>query len=93
MNDMQRLYFSKQRKGSDPWDLPEQKNGCGPEGTLFFHRYLTVVIDEVHAMKNIGLKYFSALRIFRQGVLKLALTATPLLTGPKVRVYFYHVAL
>jgi hypothetical protein len=81
---MQRVYLSKQMKGSDPWELPEQRAGSGPEGTLFSQRYLTVVVDEVHYMRNIGVKYLSALRIFKQGVLKLALTATPLLTAPKV---------
>lgn len=81
---MQRVYLSKQRKGSDPWELPEQKAGSEPEGTLFSQRYLTVVVDEVHHMRNIGIKYLSALRIFKQGALRLALTATPLLTAPKV---------
>jgi superfamily II DNA or RNA helicase len=91
---MQRLYMSKQKNsGSDPWELPAQKSGRGPEGTLFSQRYLTVVIDEVHEMRNLGVKYFSALRIFKQGVLKLALTATPLLTAPKVCITFYYAML
>jgi hypothetical protein len=90
---MQQVYLSKQRKGSDPWDLPDQKPGCDTEGTIFSHRYLSITIDEVHAMRNTGVKYFSALRIFKQGVLKLALTATPLLTAPKVRIFFYYATL
>jgi TATA-binding protein-associated factor len=85
---MQRLYQPKQKKGANAWDLPPLK---GPEdrskleGTLFGHRYLTVTIDEVHEMRNLGMKHFSALRVLLQGALRLALTATPLLTAPKVR--------
>jgi hypothetical protein len=81
---MQRIYLSRPKKSKDPWVLPELKPGRGPQGTVFSERYLTVVIDEVHEMRNLGVKHFSALRIFKQGLLKLALTATPLLTAPKV---------
>lgn len=85
LGDMQQLYKSRQKKGAQPWDLPELKPGGGsPEVTLFSQRYLTVVVDEVHEMRNLGLKHLSGLRIFQQGTLKLALTATPLLTAPKV---------
>jgi hypothetical protein len=80
---MQRIYLSKQKKPAQPWDLPPAKKP-DPEGTIFSQRFLTVVIDEVHEMRNLGLKYFSGLRLFKQGDLKLALTATPLLTAPKV---------
>ena len=80
---MQRVYSSKREKGAQPWEPPVQKRD--PEGTLFSQKYLTVVVDEVHEMRNVGAKYFSAMQIFKQGAIKLALTATPLLTSPKVR--------
>jgi hypothetical protein len=90
---MQRLYKPKQEKGAKPWDLPPTKDPEGSpklEGSLFGHRYLTVTVDEVHEMRNPGMKHFSALRVFRQGALRLALTATPLLTSPKVRHLHLH---
>jgi TATA-binding protein-associated factor len=81
-NEMQRVYETKVAKGKPLWQLPDQK--ISTEGTIFHQRYTTVVIDEAHEMRNLGIKHYGALRIFQQGLLKLALTGTPLLTAPKV---------
>jgi hypothetical protein len=48
-----------------------------------------VTIDEVHEMRNVGVKYYAALRVMQQGMIKLALTATPLLTAPKVSIWIF----
>jgi hypothetical protein len=65
-----------------PSELPERTRSL--EGTLFSQNYLTVSLDEAHEMRNLGPKYYSALTALKQGRIKLALTATPLLTSPKV---------
>lgn len=79
---MNLVYQSKAGKGKRPWDLPAQKGTT--EGTLFHQRYLTVVIDEMHEMRNLGPRYYSGLRLFKQATVRLGLTGTPLLTAPKV---------
>ena len=76
-------YRSTQEKGLRPWELPRRKLST-MEGTLFYLKYLTIIIDELHVMRNLGLKYFSGLRLFDQGLLKLGLTGTPLLTLTRV---------
>jgi hypothetical protein len=81
-HDMQRMYQSKAGKGKRPWELPVMKVGM-TEGTVFHQRFLTVTVNEMHEMCNIGVKYYAALHIFQQAEVKLGLTATPLLTSPK----------
>ncbi|KAF8869441.1 P-loop containing nucleoside triphosphate hydrolase protein [Infundibulicybe gibba] len=70
---------SKDRK---PWDLPKARR-TDLSKTMFGQKYLTVTIDEIHQMRNIGVKYFAALRLREQGEIILGLTATPLQTAPK----------
>jgi hypothetical protein len=78
------LYHSKLEKGQRPWELPRKKR-ASMEGTLFGLRWFVVIIDELHIFRNPGTKYFGVMRIFEQGVVKLGLTGTPLLTATKVR--------
>lgn len=86
LNDFS-VVFGSSLRGAASWtkkpsQLPEPTRSL--EGTLFNQKYLTVLLDEAHEMRNLGPKYFSALRALKQGGIKLALTATPLLTSPKV---------
>ena len=55
------------------------------EGTIFGQSFLTATFDELHETRVVGLKYYSVMRMFQQAKVKLGLTATPLLTSPKVR--------
>ncbi|KAF8871323.1 P-loop containing nucleoside triphosphate hydrolase protein [Infundibulicybe gibba] len=81
VNDLQRICRIKAGKKKWPWSLPEER---GPtDGTIFHQKFLVVIIDEAHEMRNIGTKFHSALRILQQASLKLLLTGTPLLTAPK----------
>ena len=82
---MSKAYASKLAKGKRPWELPARKGLNSLDNTLFGQAFLSVSVDEVHQMRNAGTKHFGVLRIFQQAVLKLAMTGTPLLTGPKVR--------
>jgi SNF2 family DNA or RNA helicase len=79
---MKLVHYNKMPKGSRPWDVPGVKQSA--EGTLFSQKYLTVTIDEAHHMRNLGAKHQAALRILQQACVRLILTGTPLLTGPKV---------
>lgn len=79
---MSKAYRSKLSKGKRPWELPPKKGSL--DNTLFEQRFLSVSVDEIHQMRNPGTKHFGVLRIFQQAILKLAMTGTPLLTGPKV---------
>lgn len=54
------------------------------DGTIFNGRYLSALLDEGHEMRNIGVKYYAALRALMQASIKVVLTATPLLTSPRV---------
>jgi hypothetical protein len=81
-NEMQRIYRAKAEKSAMPWELPPRKQS--EEGTIFAQTFLTVTLDEGHEMRNLGVKYYSALRIFKQAKLKVILTGTPLVTAPKV---------
>jgi hypothetical protein len=87
-NEFQHVYKTKLEKGQQPWELPHQKRRATVEGTIFEQHFLTVTMDEAHNARNLGVNYFAPLRIFQQAVVKLALTGTPLLTGPKVTVFF-----
>jgi hypothetical protein len=78
------VYQAKSVKGARPWQLPNKKLKGTENGTVFSQRFLSVTFDEVHNVRNLGPKHYSCLRVFQQGIVKLALTATPLLTGPKV---------
>jgi len=85
---MNKVYSSsKSRKGKLPWELPEVKRSFN--GTIFSQRFLSITIDEIHEFRNMGMKYFGALGVLRQGVLKFGLTGTPLLTSPKARIGFF----
>ncbi|KAF9061747.1 hypothetical protein BDP27DRAFT_1452086 [Rhodocollybia butyracea] len=64
-----------------PSELPQRTREL--KETLYHQEYLTVSLDEAHEMRNLGPKYYSALTALKQGRIKLALTATPLLTSPK----------
>ena len=76
------VHCSKLARGKRPWEVPAAKGSA--EGTLFSLRYLSIIVDEMHNMRNPGQKYHSVLRIFQQGNVKLGLTGTPLLTAPRV---------
>lgn len=79
--DMKVVHKAKQVKNQQPWEFPPQWKD--PAGTLFGQRFLTVIIDEAHTGRNLGNQHFSMLRILKQGVVRLPLTATPLLTSPQ----------
>ncbi|KAJ3963543.1 P-loop containing nucleoside triphosphate hydrolase protein, partial [Lentinula raphanica] len=64
-----------------PWELPDPRRPT--KDTLFGQSYLTVIIDEAHEFRNVGLKYYGGLTIMKKALIKLVLTATPLLTSPK----------
>lgn len=81
---MGKAYSSKLTKGSKPWELPSRKKLFSLDDTIFSQNFLTVSVDEVHQMRNAGTKHFGVLRIYQQAKIKIALTGTPLLTGPKV---------
>ncbi|KAF9060067.1 hypothetical protein BDP27DRAFT_1430479 [Rhodocollybia butyracea] len=83
-NDFSRVYQSS--RGASSWtkkpsELPQRTREL--KETLYHQEYLTVSLDEAHEMRNLGPKYYSALTALKQGRIKLALTATPLLTSPK----------
>jgi len=59
-------------------------------GSLFDQHYLTVTIDEIHELRNPGVKHFAALRLFQQALVRFGLTGTPLLTVPKVSFLLYE---
>jgi len=52
--------------------------------TLFCLKYLLAAFDEIHNFRNCGPKHAAALLIMALAILRLALTATPLHTSPKV---------
>ncbi|KAM6490053.1 P-loop containing nucleoside triphosphate hydrolase protein [Amanita muscaria] len=79
--EMKRVYENEARKGQRPWEYPDQKRSL--DGSVFSQRFLTVVIDEAHEMRNMGNKHWATLRILEQATVRLILTATPLLTSPK----------
>lgn len=83
---MQRIYDTKETKKKRPWELPPAKIRSTVQGTVFGQRFLSVTLDEAHTARNLGLNYYASLRVFQQAVVKLALTGTPLLTGPKVTI-------
>jgi hypothetical protein len=79
---MKAVHRTKRAKKQQPWEYPAQWKD--PAGTLFGQRFLTVIIDEAHTGRNVGNQHFSMLRILKQAVVRLPLTATPLLTSPQV---------
>ncbi|KIK51761.1 hypothetical protein GYMLUDRAFT_251819 [Collybiopsis luxurians FD-317 M1] len=84
LNDFARAYQTSVPGGKatrEPWALPPSFRPV--EGTLFGQEFLTIILDEGHEMRNVGAKYYAALRAFKQGRINLILTATPLLTSPK----------
>jgi hypothetical protein len=82
--EMQTLYQSKAAKGKRPWEFPAMKRST-TEGTIFDQSFLTMTFDELHEARVLGAKYYGVMRMFQQAKVKLGLTATPLLTSPKVR--------
>jgi TATA-binding protein-associated factor len=86
---MQRIYDTKITKQitKQPWEIPPQKARSTVEGSIFGQRFLSVTLDESHTARNLGGNYLAALRVYQQGIIKLALTATPLHTGHKVWVF------
>jgi TATA-binding protein-associated factor len=89
---MQRIYDTKETKKNmkRPWELPPLKIRSTTKGTVFGQSFLSVTLDEAHNARNLSLNYYASLRVFQQAIIKLALTGTPLLTGPKVRVFCYE---
>ncbi|THV02122.1 hypothetical protein K435DRAFT_853107 [Dendrothele bispora CBS 962.96] len=81
-NDFTSAFRSKQDKGKDPWILPRRLSKP-LDGMISEQQFLTVAIDELHQVKNIGTKYFSALALAKQASVTLGLTGTPLMTAPK----------
>ncbi|KAJ3557756.1 hypothetical protein NP233_g11663 [Leucocoprinus birnbaumii] len=69
--------------GSQPWTIPDAKNAKSLNNTIFDQSFLTVVVDEAHQMRNPGAKHVATLRLLEQSVIRLIMTATPLLTGPR----------
>ena len=78
-------------KRANPWDYPQTTRNL--EGTIFNQKFLTVIMDEAHHLRNLGAKQLAGLRILDQAVIRLVLTATPLHTGPRVRDSFSHIEL
>jgi TATA-binding protein-associated factor len=74
--------LSGKRKNPRPWDMPKPKGSL--ENTIFGEKFLTVVIDEAHYMRNKGNKHTAALCLLQQATVRVIMTATPLHTSPKV---------
>ncbi|KAF8522952.1 hypothetical protein BU17DRAFT_44313 [Hysterangium stoloniferum] len=51
--------------------------------TLFRQDWLMVSLDKAHEMRSIGVKYYSTLALFKQAMVKITLTGTPLQTSPR----------
>ncbi|KAF5366181.1 hypothetical protein D9758_005658 [Tetrapyrgos nigripes] len=73
--------FNKKPKSTLPWKLPSRKNP--PPKSLFDLQFLTVTVDEAHEFQNLGVKHLAVLAAYAQARIRLALTATPLLTSTK----------
>jgi hypothetical protein len=71
-----------------PWEIPPLKARSTVKGSIFGQDFLSITQDESHHSRNLGLSFLAAFRMFQQGIIKLALTATPLHTGHKVWVLF-----
>ncbi|KAF8500014.1 P-loop containing nucleoside triphosphate hydrolase protein [Hysterangium stoloniferum] len=83
-NEYQQLYKSRPERGKRSWELPNQKSSATTyDRTLFSQDWLTVSLDEAHEMRSIGVKYYSAFALFKQAVVKMTLTGTPLQTSPR----------
>lgn len=82
---MSKAYASKPKAGKQPWELPARKGLNSLDNTLFGQHFLSVSVDEIHQMRNAGSKHYGVLCIYKQALVKIGLTGTPLLTGPKVR--------
>jgi hypothetical protein len=82
-NEMSLLHHPRAPRGSRPWELPERK-AATTKRTLFDLKYLVVIIDEAHELRNIGTKYYAGLKLLQQATVKILLTGTPLHTGFKV---------
>ena len=83
------LYAKKSKLGGAglPWALPELLHSITPERlerSLFGQRFLSGIIDEAHFFRNRGLKHTAVLTLLDRCVLRMPLTATPLLTSTKV---------
>ena len=70
------------KKNARPWVVPQAKKDL--KDTIFGQKYLTVIVDEAHIMRNKGQKHLSALRLLQQATVRLIMTATPLHTSFKV---------
>lgn len=53
--------------------------------TIYDLEFLNVCVDEVHQMRNKGVRYWAILGIRDRAVMVVATTATPLHTSPKVQ--------
>ena len=83
------LYAKKSKLGGAglPWALPELLRNVTPErlkGSLFGQRFLCGIIDEAHFFRNSGLRHTAILTLLDRCILRMPLTATPLLTSTKV---------
>jgi len=45
--------------------------------SIFGHCFLTVIVDEVHHMRNPGNKHVAILHVLQQATVRIIMTATP----------------
>ncbi|KAF5359465.1 hypothetical protein D9756_003663 [Leucocoprinus leucothites] len=83
-NDFRKLHVAvKPGKNARPWIIPRLKKEGNLENTIFAQKFLTIVVDEAHQMRNAGNKHIATLRLLEQARIRLIMTATPLHTAPK----------
>ncbi|THU90177.1 hypothetical protein K435DRAFT_864524 [Dendrothele bispora CBS 962.96] len=80
-NEFSFVFKNKTSRSASPWQLPDRKRKT--EGTIFHQKFLSVSVDEMHLMRNVGIRHWSVLALLEQTTVKIGLTATPLLTSPK----------
>ena len=65
--------------------VPEATNERNIDQSLFGQRFLSIVVDEAHHMRNSGNKHLAVLRVLQQACVRLVMTATPLHIAAKVQ--------
>lgn len=88
--DFAKCFHGKSAGGRQgvPWELPSRKSVKLEESsTLFSQRYLSLVIDEGHLLRNIGPRHLAALGLGDQSLVRLILSATPIHTKSSVSAY------
>lgn len=82
------FFASRTDKSRPPWELSTPVTDS-LKGSIFGQKFLTVTVDEMHLMRNLGPMYYATLAIYNQATIRIGLTGTPLHTAPKVS--FLHV--